>query len=83
VLVICRDSDRAVVEPFLLSRYRPFELLSLAPQPNDVIANHVLRCVRTERIAFLEVGCESASPAWQLKSEGSLLIGFTELCLTH
>jgi GT2 family glycosyltransferase len=68
VLVVCRDADRPPVEPFVASRYRPIELLSVASPGNDVLSERVLGRVRTERFEFLKVGCEFAEPTWEHKS---------------
>lgn len=77
VLVVCRAADRPVVEPFVFTRYRPVELLSVASPENDVLTEHVLRRVRTERFAFLKVGSEFAEPDWEHKAGSSNLSAAT------
>jgi GT2 family glycosyltransferase len=71
VLVICRNSDRAPVESFLASRYRPLELFSIASQADHVVTDRVLSRVRTERFDFLRIGFEFGELKWKLKSNHS------------
>ncbi len=70
VMVICRETGRALVENFVASRYRPLKVVSLGSLDVDAANDRIFRHVRTERFVFLKPGSEFGEHAWELKSDG-------------
>lgn len=79
VLVFCAEPDRAAAEALLDARFRPANLVSLAPEDMSPDAARVRRQLRTSRRHVLAAGATFDGPRWEeLHEISSPFDGFNE-----
>ena len=64
IVIVCHESDRAMIEATLPAHIRPLPLISLTSGDAVDPLVHVLNHVNTSRVGFLPVGASFSDPCW-------------------
>jgi hypothetical protein len=74
-LLVCAESERAMIESILATEFPPLPVMSLSPRQAGHHAAQLFSRVKTDKVAFLSVRASYTPPQWEILGPNSAALG--------